>query len=181
MASKKKASKKKPRRRPAKKPPSAIELGVVHHKLSYDPADCHETSFRRADLVFSGVGHARDSYEVRVFLNNRKANCETPRSREHGYAGRFVIFGHGGCFGDEGHCSLPEAVPVALQPRAQHPLSAKTVQLTVTRALEHVLERSRRGLASVTMVPTTKVPIRKSRGPAADLFRYEGISLNLYS
>ena len=72
-----------------------------------DPPAPRKAGSPRADLVFSGVDHSQTSYEVRVFLNNPTADASTPRTAEHGYAGRFVVFGHGGCFGDEGHCEVP--------------------------------------------------------------------------
>jgi hypothetical protein len=58
----------------------------------------------RADLIFYGVDHSGPSYEARVFIDNPSAGPETPVEPEHGYAGSFTVFGHAGCFGDEGHC-----------------------------------------------------------------------------
>jgi hypothetical protein len=46
------------------------------------------------------------SYEVLVFLNNPRATDSTAHDVEHGYGGRFVIFGHGGCYADVGHCDV---------------------------------------------------------------------------
>jgi hypothetical protein len=63
--------------------------------------------FTRADLVFTGVDHSAGSYEVLVFLNNTRATDTTAHTIEKGYGGRFVIFGHGGCYGDVGHCDVP--------------------------------------------------------------------------
>ena len=83
--------------------------GVLVADVSFRPTSPEEGRFTRADLVFSGVDHSQTSYEVRVFLNNPTADASTPRTAEHGYAGRFVIFGHGGCFGDDGHCEVPSA------------------------------------------------------------------------
>src|SRR5215469_8045801 len=62
--------------------------------------------FYRADLVFEGVDHAGATFEARVFLNNETANENTPTTGEQGYAGSFHIFGHGGCFGEAGHCEV---------------------------------------------------------------------------
>ena len=81
------------------------ESAIVHRELVFDPGQTQETAFSRADLVFEGVDHARDSYEVRVFLNNKSANEKTARSPETGYAGRFVVFGHSRCFGEQDHCA----------------------------------------------------------------------------
>lgn len=57
----------------------------------------------RADLVFYEV--PGPSYEAEVFLDNPKADADTPRELDSGYAGSFAVFGHGGCYGDEGHCA----------------------------------------------------------------------------
>ena len=42
-----------------------------------------------------------------MFLNNTKADVDTPREINEGFVGIFTIFGHGGCVGDEGgHCEV---------------------------------------------------------------------------
>src|SRR5690242_17965704 len=74
------------------------------------------TAFSRADLVFEGVDHAGVSYEGRIFLNNEGADEKTPKTPSNGYAGSYHIFGHGGCFGDVGHCDI-HGLPRAYDPR----------------------------------------------------------------
>src|SRR4029434_6079258 len=81
--------------------------GVLVADVSFRPTSPEEGRFTRADLVFSGVDHSETSYEVRVFLNNPAADASTPRTPKHGSAGRLVVFGRAGCFGDEGHCEVP--------------------------------------------------------------------------
>jgi tyrosinase len=85
----------------------------------------------RADLVFYGVDHSGMSYEARVFINAPDAGSDTPREDPH-YAGSFCIFGHGGCFGDVGHCDIPIGVPDPFDMRPPHQLvpAAKTVIVT---------------------------------------------------
>jgi len=98
-----------------------------------DPIDLpeHEPEAEiRADLVFYGVDHSGPSYEARIFINAPDATAETPRDDPH-YAGSFCIFGHGGCFGDVGHCDVPEEVdPFDLRPPHQLIPAAKTVIVT---------------------------------------------------
>jgi hypothetical protein len=53
-----------------------------------------EVDFKRADLVFYGVDHSGSSFEAQISLGDEPA-------------GSFYIFGHGGCFGDVGHCDIP--------------------------------------------------------------------------
>ena len=65
-----------------------------------------ENRFKRADIEFHGVDHSGASYEGRVFLNNPNANRTTIKTAPNGYVGSFYIFGHGGCYGNEGHCEV---------------------------------------------------------------------------
>ena len=62
--------------------------------------------FYRADLELQGVDHSGPSYEGRVFINNEFANYDTPLNNNNGYVGSYYIFGHGGCYGDVGHCDM---------------------------------------------------------------------------
>jgi len=84
----------------------------------------------RADLVFYDVDHSGASYEARVFINSPDADASTPRD-DPNYAGSFCIFGHGGCFGDVGHCDVPtERDPFDMRPPHQLVPAAKTVVIT---------------------------------------------------
>jgi hypothetical protein len=65
-----------------------------------------ENPFYRADIEFRGVDHSAESYEGRVFMNNPDANRNTGKTSTNGYVGSFHIFGHGGCYGDVGHCEI---------------------------------------------------------------------------
>ncbi len=135
--------------------------------------------FTRADLVFTGVDHSGGSYEVLVFLNNTAATDTTAHDIQHGYGGRFVIFGHGGCYGDVGHCDVPPARP-ADDLRPPHPLTPATKIVTITKALRHVLETSRAGLETVTLVPVAVTPRRADRAITADLFHFDEVTLRTY-
>ena len=75
------------------------------------------------DDVFAGVDHSTLSYEVRLFFNNPAATADTARTADEGYAGRFTVFGHGGCYGDEGHCDVPEPSRDPTDLRPPHPLT----------------------------------------------------------
>jgi hypothetical protein len=90
----------------------------------------------RADLVFYEVDHSGPSYEARVFLDNPKANADTPREPDNGYAGSFAVFGHGGCYGDEGHCAPNDRLRDEFDRRPPHPLTPQTRTLEVTDALK---------------------------------------------
>ena len=85
----------------------------------------------RADLVFYDVDHSGVSYEARIFINAPDADAATPRDDPH-YAGSYCIFGHGGCFGDVGHCDVPTGPrdPFDLRPSHQLIPASKTVIVT---------------------------------------------------
>jgi hypothetical protein len=165
---------------PATSMTSGTAPGVLLAEVSFRPVTPEEGRFTRADLVFVGVDHSDTSYEVRVFLNNPKADASTPRTAEHGYAGRFVVFGHGGCFGDEGHCDVPTQPRAAADLRPAHPLTLQTKIVTITDALRRVLAEQQEGLTQVTLVPVSKDPSLEQRGPTDSLFRFDGLQLQTY-
>ena len=57
-------------------------------------------------------------------MNRPDATGETPRDAVNGYVGSFHVFGHGGCWGDVGHCEVRERR--AYDPRPAHPLTPMT-------------------------------------------------------
>ena len=92
----------------------------------------------RADLVFVGVDHSGPSYEARIFLNNPKATLETAREPSEGYAGCFNVFGHGACYGEEGHCDPKRGFRDEFDVRAPHPLEPLTRTVLITEALRQL-------------------------------------------
>ena len=114
----------------------------------------------RADLIFYGVDHSGPSYEARIFLDNPAATVETPRDPEHGYAGYFTVFGHGGCFGAEGHCAPQDRCVDEFDRRPPHPLKPLTVSVTITDALARTKKRK----ARVHVVAV----VRKAKGKGPD-------------
>ncbi len=63
-----------------------------------------ESDFEEAELQFHNVKHPRNSFEMRVFLNQPDADASTETNNNSNYAGSLYFFGHGECAGDEGHC-----------------------------------------------------------------------------
>jgi tyrosinase len=92
--------------------------------------------FSAAELIFYDVDHSGDSFQALVFLNAPNADLGTPLEHEAGFAGSFVIFGHGGCFGDEGHCEVPTAAKDPFDNRPLHPLTPQTKLVDVGDALK---------------------------------------------
>ena len=95
----------------------------------------------RVDIEFEQVDHSGASFEGRVFLNNPEADENTEPSPENGYAGSFFIFGHGGCFGDEGHCDVGiEPRPYdPRDPRRSHPLLPVKMSVEATEAVRRTV------------------------------------------
>lgn len=115
------------------------------------PADEHR--FERADLIFYGLDHSGPSYEAQVFMAARGIGGE-PDPSHRAYVGSFFIFGHGGCFGDVGHCEIPRSRdPFDLRP--PHQLEPAVRILTVTEPLKAMLANGQ-STAKVTVVAHTE-------------------------
>jgi hypothetical protein len=107
--------------------------------------------FTRADLVFYGVDHRGPSYEALVFLNAPEANLATPLDVETGFAGSFVVLGHGGCYGDDGHCKLPTGPRDPFDTRPPHGLTPQTKMVDITAAIRH--PRCSGDMVTITVLP----------------------------
>ncbi len=115
------------------------------------PPTGHE--FERVDLIFYGLDHSGDSFEARVFLDQRGVGRDAD-GEHRAYVGSFFILGHGGCFGDVGHCDVPrERDPFDLRPA--HQLEPATRIVTVTEAVRALLEKGVEA-AKVTVVAETE-------------------------
>jgi len=137
-----------------------------------DPGD----EFSRADLEFRGVDHSGPSFEARLFLDNPNADPSTPRDESEGYAGSFHVFGHGGCFGELGHCDVRDEPRSVYDLRPPHPLTPQFKTVIVTDALRLVMQTRRKKTFSVTVVPVV------SQGPGlrtsgGDPLKFESVSL----
>jgi hypothetical protein len=117
---------------------------------AHDPA----ADFVRAELQFHAVDHSGLSYEARVFLNRPDADDSTPResAEDGGYAGSFHIFGHGGCFGDLGHCDVPSGPEHPHDLRLPHPLAPDTKTVVITEPLKRLRTATTEGTFTVTVV-----------------------------
>ena len=140
----------------------------------YDAED--RADFSRADLEFYGIDHSGSSFEARVFLNNPDADETTPREEGSGYVGSFYVFGHGGCFGDAGHCDVPEEPRSPFDRRSPHPLTPQKRTVVVTEAIKRLRDAASDGL-TVTVVPVaSESPI----GAEDDLLGFERLALITY-
>ena len=128
-----------------------------------------EVKFTRADLVFYGVDHSGSSFEADIYFGAKAGSGPDDPS----YAGSFWIFGHGGCFGDIGHCDIPaERDPFDLRP--PHQLEPAVRILTVTEPVEALLGR---GVEAAKVTVTARTA---GRTPA-DVLAFEKVRLMTYA
>jgi hypothetical protein len=130
--------------------------------------------FERADLQFHRVEHRGDSYEGRVFFDAADASPSTPLETDAGYAGSFYVFGHGPCFGDEGHCEVPSGPIHPFDYRPPHALNPQLMVVTVTDALRRVID------AGKSETKVTVVPTNPRGGDLGDILHFERLSLVTY-
>lgn len=109
-----------------------------------------DREFTRADIEFHELDHSGASFEGRVFLNNAEAGENTETTAANGYAGAFHVFGHGGCFGDEGHCEVVQRR--AHDPRPAHPLTPALKVVIATEAVRAALSGGPEAI-TVTVLP----------------------------
>jgi hypothetical protein len=126
--------------------------GYTTHPAIKLPLAAATGEFTRAEIVFYGVEHRGPSFAGRVYLNSLAADVGTPRQIEEGYAGSFAVFGHGGCFGDEGHCKLPSEPRDPFDSRPPHGLIPQTLPVDVTEALKRVDGEE----LTVTVIPVVR-------------------------
>jgi tyrosinase len=131
-----------------------------------------EHPFSRADLLFYGLDHSGASYEARVFLDPRGVGRDAD-SEHRAYVGSFYILGHGGCFGDVGHCDIPSERD-AFDLRPAHQLEPALRILTVTEAVRGLLER---GIGEAKVTVTAHTPGRASN----DVLAFETVRLAGYA
>jgi hypothetical protein len=134
-----------------------------------------DREFSRADIEFHQLDHSEASFEARVFLNNDRADERTDRSVENGYAGSFHIFGHGGCYGDEGHCDVSPRR--RYDPRPAHPLTPAHKVVIATGAIRRVLQTDT-ATVSLTVVPI--ITSLNEKCSTENILRFDHIRISTY-
>jgi hypothetical protein len=107
--------------------------------------------FSRVDLAFYGVDHSGESYEGRVYVNAPEADVATGRQVP-SYVGSFHVFGHGGCFGDVGHCDVPSGPRGPFDLRPAHQLTPHTKVVIITEPLRSILASGAHDSITITVV-----------------------------
>jgi tyrosinase len=151
-------------------------MTAIEFDLELPPAV--EDSFTRADITFYGIDHGGPSFRVHVFFDATDATVETPRSPESGYIGSFSVFGHGGCFGDEGHCDVRGAV-TAFDRRPPHQLVPTTRVLVATEAVRRYLAAGFRSV-HVTAVAEVRPSPFADADAAAGVLVVDQVALHTY-
>jgi tyrosinase len=131
-----------------------------------------EAEFARADLTFYDVDHSGPSFEARVFLDNPGASRDTARD-DRSYAGAFHVFGHGGCFGDAGHCDVPQGPVDPFDLRPPHQLTPQTKTVIITDALKAAIAGGRNEV-------TVTVVVETPGGEADDVLAFSRLRLLTY-
>jgi tyrosinase len=132
-----------------------------------------ENPFKRADIEFYGIDHSGSSYEGRVFLNNPEAKQSTAKAPAKGYVGSFYIFGHGGCFGDIGHCEIHgDRRPYDYRP--SHPLTPAYKRIIATDKIRQLGKNTSE--FTITIVPV----LAKGTIATDEVVKLERISIITY-
>jgi tyrosinase len=132
-----------------------------------------DAPFKRLDLEFEGVEHDGSSFVALVYLNNEKASARTGRDETKGFAAGFTVFGHGVCWGDDGHCEVRRDPVSAFDRRAEHRLTPQNVTLDVTDAVK--------ALGPVEEVRVTVIAMSTGDPEARkDVLRFEALTLVTY-
>ena len=142
------------------------------------PTGAARPKHARADLTFYGLDRSGPSYEVRVFFNHPDAGPDTPLTAQAGFAGRFAVFGHGGCFGDERHCDLRPPVS-AFDRRLPHQLVPMARVLTVTDAIGDLMRSDAQSVA-VTAVSVVRSSALAAADQAANVLVINEVALHTY-
>ena len=134
-----------------------------------------EGDFARADLEIYGINHFRPSFTVRVFFNDPEVTEEDCREDRPSFAGRFSVFGHAECAGDDDHCHAPTAYR-RFDDRPTHPLTRAFRRVVVTDALKAALAGAEDETVTITLVAGTAGD-DEVEGPLMD---FEGMSLTTF-
>jgi hypothetical protein len=143
-----------------------------------DPIVMPGHDFARADLEFLGLDHSTSSFEARVFADNPEAD-ESTSLKDESYVGSFHIFGHGGCYGDIGHCDLPTGPPDPFDQRLPHQLTPANKTVIATEAIKRLAAAEAESFrVTVVAVEVHSVSTGERHGV---LLQFERLSLITYA
>jgi hypothetical protein len=142
------------------------------------PAGDDLPDFSRADITFYGVDHSGASYEARVFLDRTDADESTPLT-DPAYAGSFGVFGHGGCFGEEGHCQVRGPVST-FDRRLPHQLVPATRVLICTAAVKRLIGEGRTEVSVTVVAVVRPSALTGAEVTGDDVLHFDQVALHTY-
>jgi hypothetical protein len=154
--------------------PHSYAKKLVSQPLKFD-IEKLGNKFYRVDLQFHGLDHSGPPYEGRVFINNPEADQNTPKTLENGYVGSYHIFGHGGCFGDVGHCEIRNAIS-PFDYRPSHPLTPAFKRIRITDQIRKIGKDTKELV--ITIVPILSA---SSEDTSKEVVKLERISIVSYN
>ena len=128
--------------------------------------------YEKATLEIYGIEHYRPSFTVVVCLNDPEVEPQTCGKETKSYAGRFSIFGHAECAGDEGHCDV-SYVRRRFDDRPSHPLTKAFRRIPITEPLQKACKGNKE--LTLTLVASCDVEYDDFEGDR--LLDYSGIQI----
>jgi tyrosinase len=150
---------------------------TVTVELDLPPGDSAD-DIARADLTFYELDHSGPSYQVLIFFDKPDATADTAVHDDSGYVTRFAVFGHGGCFGEEGHCEVVPPVS-AFDRNHPHQLEPATRVVTVTEAVKRLVAGGAHTV-TVTAVPLVRASALAEESAADDVLSFSQVALHTY-
>jgi hypothetical protein len=127
--------------------------------------------FARADLEIYGINTFRPSFVGHVFFNDAAVDTDVldapDATQRDSYAGRFALFGHQRCVGDEGHCEQPTARR-RFDDRPSHPLTRAFRRVLVTDALRRIVTSGQDLTVTILVIASADDDI-EYEGPLLDI------------
>jgi hypothetical protein len=135
------------------------------------PVPHHEVPFAEASLEFEDLRHDGPSFSVYLYFDNPDVDAEAGEAGER-FAGSFLVFGHGDCWGDTGHCDLPEGPIHEFDDRSPHPLTPINLAVDCTEAL--------RGLGDVEETTVTALAYSIDPEKKEEVLKFGRLTLVTY-
>lgn len=121
------------------------------------PVPRHEAPFAEASLEFEDLQHEGPSFVVYLYFGNEEVGEDAGEAGE-GFIGRLFLFGHGECWGGEGHCDVPRGPIHEFDTRPPHPLTPINLAVDCTEALRNLGDAEE---ATVTALAYSMEPEKK--------------------
>lgn len=118
--------------------------------------------FETAIIEFHNVGHPLEgTRELRVFINQPDADAETPTEGNDHYAGSRILLGKTMCYGEEGHCDLPQERQ-KFDTRTRPQMKPIKIYMNITKTMKIdavVAAQSNRTLITIVVVDQDESPL----------------------